>query len=99
MKTLIEKIASPVVNDQILFLQGDRNYTYIKFLDGQQILCSHSLGKFEQLLCSNGFIRVHKSFIINHKYMESALKSSLLLKGYPLPVPVSRRRKLNLVKD
>ncbi len=98
MKTLIEKIASPVVNEQILFLQGDRNYTNIKFVDGQQMLCSHSLGKFEKLLCSNGFIRVHKSFIINQKYMESTLKNALLLKGYPLPIPVSGRRKLNLVK-
>ncbi len=57
----------------ILFIQTDRPYTAVFFND-QKLLHDESLKKFEKLLDSQMFIRVHRSVIINKNHI-TELKS------------------------
>ncbi|WP_203257999.1 LytR/AlgR family response regulator transcription factor [Hyunsoonleella ulvae] len=50
---------------EILRLSGERNYTKIYFLNGEQLLVAKTLKEYEELLGSHNFFRVHQSNIIN----------------------------------
>jgi two-component system LytT family response regulator len=52
----------------ILFCKADGNYTTI-CTGGKKHLCSMNLGKVEEQLPRNGFIRVGRSHIINFEYV------------------------------
>lgn len=55
-----------IILNQIIRLEGDRNYTKIHFVDKEPILSSHNLGWFEKLLSKNiEFFRASKSNLIN----------------------------------
>jgi len=54
-----------IVNvEDILYLKSDKNYSTF-FLPTQEIIASKPLGEFEELLRDYGFIRIHRSTIIN----------------------------------
>jgi len=52
----------------ILYCKADGNYTSI-FTGDKQHLCSMNLGKVEEHLNMDGFIRVGRSYIINFEYI------------------------------
>jgi len=52
----------------ILYCKADGNYTMI-FTGDKQHLCSMNLGKVEEHLNMDGFIRVGRSYIINFEYI------------------------------
>jgi two-component system, LytTR family, response regulator len=51
--------------DQIVALQADSNYTIIHKKDMQKMVVTRTLKDFEDILDSNQFFRVHKSYIVN----------------------------------
>ena len=55
-------------------LKADVNYTNIFLVDKTKILVSRTLKEFEAALAAYGFCRVHKSDIINLKYIKSYCK-------------------------
>lgn len=54
--------------DDILFLKADNNTTDFHMKDGHVIEAYKTLKTFEQLLPHN-FLRIHKSYVINSKYV------------------------------
>ncbi|MDO5977955.1 LytR/AlgR family response regulator transcription factor [Flavivirga spongiicola] len=57
-----------VVNyHEILRFEGERNYTYVYFLNGKRLLVAKTLKEYEELLKDYGFFRVHQSNIVNMK--------------------------------
>jgi two-component system LytT family response regulator len=52
----------------ILFCKAEGNYTSV-CTGKKQHLCSMNLGKVEEMLPKNGFIRVGRSYIINFEYI------------------------------
>lgn len=56
------------VND-IVSLQADSNYTIIHKRDLQKAIVTKTLKDFEDILDGNQFVRVHKSHIVNLKYI------------------------------
>ena len=56
--------------DNVLYFEGDRNYTKIFYLDHHQMISTKTLKYFEETLPTT-FIRIHKSYIINTKYIKS----------------------------
>lgn len=52
----------------ILYCKADGNYTTI-CTGEKQYLCSMNLGKIEEMLPGNGFVRVGRSHIINFEYI------------------------------
>lgn len=57
-----------VAAKDIVFCKADGNYTHINTGDGEQ-LCTLNLGHVQELLPSNGFVRIGRSHIINTHYI------------------------------
>lgn len=80
--------------DKIIRLEADGNYTTFYIEDSEKIVSSRSIKDFEQILDASAFVRIHKSHIINLKYMEQYSSEDV---GYAIlwgghKVEVSRRR-------
>ncbi len=55
----------------ILYLKGEDNYTRFFLEDGTFKLATRTLREFENLLAPVGFIRIHKSHIVNPRWIKS----------------------------
>ena len=55
--------------DEIVYCEADGNYTNITLLKGKTELVFERLGEIAERLCSQHFIRVGRSLIINKKYV------------------------------
>jgi two-component system, LytTR family, response regulator len=72
--------------------EADSNYTQI-FLSGQRkFTASKTLSDLEGLLDPDFFIRIHKSHLINKKYVKGVARDSELLMSDGKVLPISRRR-------
>jgi two-component system, LytTR family, response regulator len=56
------KIVDP---SDIMYLEGEGNYTKIYFSDGSQYVDTRSLGIYQDVLDTKKFFRIHKSHIVN----------------------------------
>lgn len=101
------KIALPSVDKidyveikRILRCLGESNYTYIFLTDGTKIMISKSLVEYEEILEDYGFIRTHKSHLVNLMHVISYIKSDggYLLLSDKSSVPVSRRKKESVLE-
>lgn len=85
--------------DNIVYLQGDVNYTHIHLIQGNKITSSKTLKDFEQLLPAKQFFRIHKANIINLGYVSKYLKGDggevVMAEGSSLEV--SRQKKAELL--
>jgi|688.fasta_scaffold64598_2 two-component system LytT family response regulator len=83
-----------IPTDDILFAEGQNNYTHFHLSRQRRLVASKTLLEFENLLSDQGFLRVHKSYLVNLKYVERYLsKNGTLLLTDGIEVEVSRRRK------
>ncbi|WP_411274198.1 LytR/AlgR family response regulator transcription factor [Daejeonella sp.] len=76
-KSAQKKIALPQLGsimfievDDMVSLQADSNYTIIHMKDMQKLVISKTLKDFEDLLDETQFARIHKSYIVNLKYIK-----------------------------
>lgn len=80
--------------DQIQYISAEINYSIVYMVDGVQYVVSKTLKLFEELLSKEQFIRVHKSHLINRKFIKETVKREqyyvVLLGGVELPI--ARRR-------
>jgi two-component system LytT family response regulator len=53
----------------IMYLEANGNYTHVYFSDKNKSVVSKALGDFEKMLDGYGFFRIHKSIIINLRYL------------------------------
>lgn len=56
--------------NEIVHLKADGNYTTIKLKDGKQYISSKVLKHYDGILSSYGFLRVHRSNMINLNYVK-----------------------------
>lgn len=85
---------SKKIKDIVRF-EADRNYTFVFFLDGTKELISKTLLYFNDLLEQKGFIRCHKSHLINKIHIDKVLKKEQwnINMADGSIVPVSHRKK------
>ena len=80
---------------QIILLEGRSNYTLIHFVGGRQELSSYNLKVYEQALTAVGFLRAHKSYLINpscvKEYVQRLGETSLWLNN-GMRIDIARRR-------
>ena len=78
----------------IIYVEADSNYSIFHLKTGEKLIISKPLKEFEETLDTFGFIRIHKSAIINLKYVRSySNKNGLqVLLTNNVVLPVSRRR-------
>jgi len=85
-----------VINtEDIVRCQSDSYYTNFHLITGKRIIVSKTLKEFEELLGDSGFVRTHKSHLINTRYIKSYIRTD---GGYIImtdgeEIPVSRRKK------
>ena len=60
-----------VLVKNIIRLSGSSNYTEIYLIDGKKKVVSRILKVFEDMLSDQGFMRIHKSHIINLEHIKS----------------------------
>lgn len=77
---------------EIIRLEGERNYTNFYFTGGRNYLSSKTLKEYEEILIEKGFIRVHKSHLVNRAFVRSVSPEGLLTFSDESTVEVSRRR-------
>ena len=86
---------------KIIRLQGESNYTRFFMDGGKTVLVSKTLVEFEDLLRDLGFLRVHKTHLVNIDRVKSLEKNGdiqLILDDGTF-VPVSRRRKSGVIES
>ena len=77
----------------ILYCEGENNYTRFTFTKHKPILVSKTLGEYEELLTDHGFLRIHKSHLVNTKYVASVDREGMMLMSDGKLFAVSIRRK------
>lgn len=84
----------------ILKCTSEGNYTNIHFIDGKKLLISKPLKEFEDLLCANGFERIHHSHIINLNHLISFIfkDGGYVIMSDKSSLPVSKRKKASLME-
>lgn len=88
-------------NNEITYLEADINYTIFHLKNGKKIISSFTLKKYETDIQLNGFLRVHKSFLLNPQFIKHfnqiGKKGTIqLTTGKILEVS---RRKMTMVKN
>lgn len=84
----------------IMYIKASGSYSYIYMKSGQgaeqRYIVAKKLGTLEQNLPVNMFVRVHKSYIVNLKYVIN-IKDNVVLKEMDETIPIGRsyRRKLS----
>ncbi len=101
------KIALPVINglefisvNDVIKIRGENVYSVFFLVDGKKIIVSLTLKETEAMLNKFGFFRVHKSYIVNLKYIVRYIKGEggLVVMTDGSEVEVSRRNKSDFLK-
>lgn len=83
--------------DDIIRLEGDGNYTRFYFRGNKTLLTSRTLKEYEGLLQPHGFIRTHKSYMVNKVYVVNYCNDGQLIMIDGSQVEISRRRKEDVI--
>ena len=81
----------------ILYCEGENNYTRFAFKNFKPMLVSKTLGDYEDLLQDHNFLRIHKSYLVNIKYVSKVDRDGIVMcDGKQLTI--SKRRKEMVMK-
>ncbi|MFN6943306.1 MAG: LytR/AlgR family response regulator transcription factor [Cytophagaceae bacterium] len=80
---------------KIIRCEGDGNYTHVYLEGNVKHTSSKSLKEFERILPSSGFIRIHKSHLINTNFIKKYIKGEggTIVMADNSELEVSRRKK------
>lgn len=78
--------------EEIVRCEGEENYTRLFFQNRKPLLASKTLREYEDLLSGHGFLRVHKSHLVNRRFVKNLLPERRLLLIDGLEVEVAKRR-------
>lgn len=77
----------------VLYVEGLKEYVNWHTA-GKRLITLHSLQKLEDLLGSKGFLRTHKSFIVNTNCIDTIKSTSVEISGKKIPIGRSYREKV-----
>ena len=91
--TLNARQNKQIAIDQIIFLEGDVNYTHFHFQSRRSTTIAHCLKYFEPDLLPNGFVRIHRSCIVNARFVrQTNLQTNTITLTDGTELKVARRR-------
>lgn len=92
-----QRTLKKVLISNVVLLKGDVNYTVFHFLHGKEKMVARSIKFFEKFLETHGFLRVHRSFMVNPNYIEMYnSEKEILMMCNGQEANISRRRKHTL---
>lgn len=77
---------------EITHIESERNYSFIHLANGRKQLSSKNLAYFEEILNDKGFLRCHRSYLINRFHAKSLNREHITL-TVGSEIPVARRKK------
>ncbi|AXE17393.1 hypothetical protein DR864_06435 [Runella rosea] len=77
--------------EKVVCITGDGNYSFIHLVDGQKLLVSKCLEQLELRLPPSQFLRIHKRYLINLRFVESIFPKQIKLTDGKV-YAVARRR-------
>ncbi|MBN8786652.1 MAG: response regulator transcription factor [Terrimonas sp.] len=83
------RIVSPA---EIIHCTGINNYTQFHLIDGTNTMVSKTVKEFEEMLSVYGFIRTHKSHLVNRKHIKEIRNDNIIVLNNGQQVEISRRR-------
>jgi two-component system, LytTR family, response regulator len=85
---------------RILYLSAQGNYTRFYLEGGETVVTSHSLGIYAKILEEHGFVRVHKSYLLNLEFLKHCRiqQSQWLVLPDCQTLEIARRRRTKLKK-
>ncbi len=73
--------------DDILYLEGYKDYTKVHLISSSNpLLILHNLKYFEDLLDKKQFIRIHRSYMVSLRKINTASRKSVTINNNSLPV-------------
>jgi len=78
--------------NQIIKIEGERNYSYIHLSNGLKELSSKTLSHFEYIPNEKGFFRCQRSFLVNRYHIDTIGQDCFKLSDQ-IVVPISRRKR------
>ena len=103
----VEKIAlstmeglEMVVLEDIVRCESQSNYTYFYMNNGNKYLVSKTLKEFDELLSGERFYRIHKSHLVNVKFIQKYIngKGGSVVLNDGAFIDVSRRKREGLLQ-
>ena len=83
----------------IVRCRADNTYTTFYLVTSENILVSKGMKEYEDILCENGFFKIHQSHIINLQFLRKIDKSSEeVILSDKTRLPLSQRRKQDLLQ-
>lgn len=79
--------------DELIFCESDKGYTTFHCENGKKYVVSKTLKEFEDQLINNNFIRSHKSYIVNLKFIDKYEKSGIIYLKNGKHIPVAFRKR------
>lgn len=72
--------------NDILWLETDGNYVTINLLDNKRRVVRIPLSELQQQISSQQFVRIHKSFLVNVKFITEIRTNSVILQTKEFPI-------------
>jgi two-component system LytT family response regulator len=82
---------------EILRLEASSNYTYIYFTNKTKLLAAKVLKDFEELLEPFGFVRTHRTHLVNKQHILCVTEGNIIMKDASV-AEISRRMKSGVMK-
>lgn len=79
--------------EDIAFCKSDGGYTTFFMTDGREIMISKTLKEYEELLPDKFFIRTHRSYLVNKRFIDRYHKEGYLVLRNGKEIPISTRRR------
>jgi DNA-binding LytR/AlgR family response regulator len=96
---LNHKSSKKVFVEDVIFLEGDINYTIFHLEDGRQKTVAHSLKFYEAFLETHGFLRIHRSYMINPIHIKNFNHEQYKVVMNTGQEAMISRRKKNVLKN
>jgi two-component system response regulator LytT len=72
--------------DDIKWMETEGNYTTINLVDAKRRVVRTPISELQQQLSAQQFVRIHKSYLVNTKYITEVRTNSVLIKELELPI-------------
>jgi DNA-binding LytR/AlgR family response regulator len=83
-------------SNEILFFEGDVNYTWIHFISGKQRVIARTLLYIQNKINTEHFIRINRKYLVNRKFIVEVKEGFVVLADKSV-LPISRRRKREIL--
>ena len=79
-------------SDQIIRLEADSNYTFIHLENRKPVLMAKVLSEYEKVLEHFGFIRIHRSHLVNRQHIADVQLNQVVMDDQS-KAEISRRKR------